>query len=582
MVSSAKKKRRPRDRLSDLPDDILGHVLSFLPAEEAGRAAVLSRRWRRAFDVVQTISFQPLHILSGVEAENRRPIDRVNNALLARRSSGGDAPLRCLRVPIRWYTAPDCYAVDKWLSYALRHGIQELRLETSMQVRSFPDAVEQCCLRGGSKDVGFQHGTNDDYDSDVDSRYNDDDDSDSDDDYDSDYDSAGATPTYDGNTGVPLYAHLPRHRYDVSPELFSCATMRALHLVSCSLPPRLLAPTIRLPSLETLSLANITYTTLQAYDVPRQISAENIQRVISCCPRLADLTLEGCHQITDITVQRLARFALRCCHGVQRVAVDASSERLWAFEYRGRPPAASCFRLGGGAPRVSSVEINICGSKRSRTMDQDRLWEFLVLFAEAAHLQLNVIWNARFDHDGFHALHFPPFHNLTRLELGCRCTDPGAVRRVAGVLRQTPNLTALTIKLCWDKSREVNCRRVLDMPNLSVSCLRERVREMSVEQYHGLKPQKMLLKWLLCAALVVESGHEQRDRPGAADGGGRGAVELGEAEEGAGGVLPCGGEAAALRARTRGRTSRRRLRPPQVPCSANFIDGEPFEIPNQT
>ncbi|KAK1644143.1 hypothetical protein QYE76_061948 [Lolium multiflorum] len=469
MVSSAKKKRRPRDRLSDLPDDILGHVLSFLPAGEAGRAAVLSRRWRRAFDVVQTISFQPLHILSGEEAENRRLIDRVNNALLARRSSGGDAPLRCLRVPIRLYTAPDCYAVDKWLSYALRHGIKELRLETSRQVRSYPDAVEQCCLRGGSKDVGFQHGTNDDYDSDLDSTDYDDDS----DDYDSDYD----------NT---LASH-------------------SLHLVSCSLPPRLLAPTIRLPSLETLSLANITYTTLQAYDVPRQISAENIQRVISCCPRLADLTLEGCHQITDIMVQRLARFALRCCHGVQRVAVDASSETLRAFEYRGRPPAASCFRLGGGAPRVASVKINICGSKRSRTMDQDRLWEFLVLFAEAAHLQLNVICYARFDHDGFHALHFPPFHNLRRLELGCRCTDPRAVRRVAGVLRQTPNLTALMIKLCWDKCRKVNCGRVLDVPNLSVSCLRERVREMSVEQYHGLIPQKMLLKWLLRGALVVES-----------------------------------------------------------------------------
>jgi hypothetical protein len=144
-------------------------------------------------------------------------------------------------------------------------------------------------------------------------------------------------------------------------------------------------------------------------------------------------------------------------------------------------------------------------------VDQDRLWEFLVLFAEAALLQLNVIWNARFDHDGFHALHFPPFHNLTRLELGCRCTDPSAVRRVAGVLRQTPNLTALTIKLCWDKSREVVCRRVLDVPNLSVSCLRERVREMSVEQYHGLIPQKMLLKWLLRGALVVESVSVNKD-----------------------------------------------------------------------
>ncbi|CAL5072276.1 unnamed protein product [Urochloa decumbens] len=37
------------DRLSDLPDGILEHVLSFLPAEDAVRSSVLSRRWRGAW-----------------------------------------------------------------------------------------------------------------------------------------------------------------------------------------------------------------------------------------------------------------------------------------------------------------------------------------------------------------------------------------------------------------------------------------------------------------------------------------------------------------------------------------------------
>ena len=39
---------RQEDRLSDLPDGVLGHVLSFLDAKQAGRAAVLSRRYRYA------------------------------------------------------------------------------------------------------------------------------------------------------------------------------------------------------------------------------------------------------------------------------------------------------------------------------------------------------------------------------------------------------------------------------------------------------------------------------------------------------------------------------------------------------
>ncbi|KAG2609198.1 hypothetical protein PVAP13_4KG019916 [Panicum virgatum] len=45
----------PEDRLTDLPDCVLGHVLSFLDAKQAGRAAVLSRRYRHAFAGVHTV-----------------------------------------------------------------------------------------------------------------------------------------------------------------------------------------------------------------------------------------------------------------------------------------------------------------------------------------------------------------------------------------------------------------------------------------------------------------------------------------------------------------------------------------------
>jgi hypothetical protein len=44
------------DRLSKLKDRALGHVLSFLPAEEAARAALLSSRWRHVFGAVDTVS----------------------------------------------------------------------------------------------------------------------------------------------------------------------------------------------------------------------------------------------------------------------------------------------------------------------------------------------------------------------------------------------------------------------------------------------------------------------------------------------------------------------------------------------
>ncbi|CAM0907760.1 unnamed protein product [Alopecurus aequalis] len=48
----------PRDRISGLPDSVLGHVLSFLPTPEAGRAAALSRRWRYIFGHVHTVTYE--------------------------------------------------------------------------------------------------------------------------------------------------------------------------------------------------------------------------------------------------------------------------------------------------------------------------------------------------------------------------------------------------------------------------------------------------------------------------------------------------------------------------------------------
>ena len=37
------------DRLSSLPDDVIGRILSFLPARQAARTTQLSRRWRRVW-----------------------------------------------------------------------------------------------------------------------------------------------------------------------------------------------------------------------------------------------------------------------------------------------------------------------------------------------------------------------------------------------------------------------------------------------------------------------------------------------------------------------------------------------------
>ncbi|KAM0861860.1 hypothetical protein ACQ4PT_045640 [Festuca glaucescens] len=141
----------------------------------------------------------------------------------------------------------DSCAVDQWLSYALAHGVQELRLQTSTRQH---DMICPLCR-------GHDIGNGRDY-------------SDSDNGSDEEDDQCPNT-------------------YVVPAKLLSCANLRSVHLVSYSLPPLHLPSTIHLPSLETLALSNITYSSASA----------SIQRLITACPGLADLTLEACRQIKD-------------------------------------------------------------------------------------------------------------------------------------------------------------------------------------------------------------------------------------------------------------------------------------------
>ncbi|KAM0860899.1 hypothetical protein ACQ4PT_044025 [Festuca glaucescens] len=343
--------------------------------------------------------------------------------------------------------SPDSCAVDQWHSYALAHGVQELHLQTSTRHHDMICAL--CCGRDtGKGSSGYSNSQKDEY-----------------------------------------------LKHVVPAKLFSCATLRSLHLASCSLPPNLAASTVQLPSLETLALSNISSSVS---------SSASIQQLISGCPRLANLTLEACHQIQDITVDtRLRTFALRCCHSLRRVTVDLSETRV--FEYLGQ--AAPVI---DGPPTNASAKIHICTCSSGKN-DFDSLSGFLLLFVNAKHLHFawpDVTKNPLSDYDDFFTLHFPRFPNLTRLELGSRCAHPRAVDAVAGILRQTPNLTALSLKLGDHESSygAYGPHFAVDVPDVpAVQCLRERVREMSVELYEGANVQRMLLKTLLRGALVLQS-----------------------------------------------------------------------------
>ncbi|WRX29444.1 F-box domain - like 10, partial [Theobroma cacao] len=112
-------------RLNSLPDEIICHIISFLPLQEMIRTSILSRRWRYIF--AQTSSLT-------IDDNDESPSDYVNfrfllfnlaNRVLFSRSRDTIDKF-CLK--FRQYV--DIYhQIDGWLYYALRYGVQELELK---------------------------------------------------------------------------------------------------------------------------------------------------------------------------------------------------------------------------------------------------------------------------------------------------------------------------------------------------------------------------------------------------------------------------------------------------------------------
>ncbi|KAM0842654.1 hypothetical protein ACQ4PT_058229 [Festuca glaucescens] len=318
-----------RDRLSDLPEFLLGHVLSFLPNKQAGRAALLSRHWRHVFSNGHTVSFAERAGARAndwttfyYEAKEKKScsaalLDDVWSALLCRRRCAGThAPLRRFQVAFDSCIGWDRCHVDQWLSYVLRYSIQELNLD--LRFRLGPT----CAHRSGQDREWRRRGG----------------------------------------------------WYDPPSYLFSCTAMRSLRLAYCGLN---LPATIDLPFVHTLRLTGVGG------------SGGSIKRLVASCPRLLDLTLEACGGLDKVFVldRRLRRFALLCCHNLETVDIDASE--LSSLDYCGTPPPESLLCLRGVPEIIPSCTVDFCKVLPDEEAEHARITRFLEKISGAKRLHLH-------------------------------------------------------------------------------------------------------------------------------------------------------------------------------------------------
>jgi len=216
---------------------------------------------------------------------------------------------------------------------------------------------------------------------------------------------------------------------------------------------------------------------------------------------------------------------LRCCHELAAVTVDTSELR--AFEYRGTVPGPSFLTMHVPCRNMSHCTLDFCGEEPASTPELACLGHFLQLFAGVERLHLTL---ARLGCGAFSsALELPAFPALRHLELTGMLPqdDTAGVAAVTRILKRMPSLEMLSLFFLpeleeakgpypndWLDEEGLHAAHklrysrdtVLAAPDNGgeISCLRQKTREINLVHYQGAMAQRLMAKFLLGNAPVVD------------------------------------------------------------------------------
>ncbi|XBI95361.1 hypothetical protein VPH35_031845 [Triticum aestivum] len=457
------KRRRQADRLSALPDEMIQHILSHLPSEEAVRTSALSSRWRDVPARVTTVDLaDPAKGDYGRNNMSEEADDlplcfahKVTGAILGKAPS---APIRTLRLDV---FNPFNNLLDQWIGSAVSSGAEDI----DVKLRYSHLSRRRLCPYGSSERASA------DFEK---------------------YERNGYTKTQN--------------------HLFRCHTLRRLRLTNWRLD---LHGTVSMGSLETLCLARIMD--------PKGL----LQHLLSNCPRLADLTLQECPSLTKITVAsaHLRSFAVICCHHATRIKLSSSC--LQSLHYKGGLPRKSLFKLANHAGVMAlTIEIcqDLSGIGPTEefapaTKLIRRCTKLVCLhlslrpsmayhssFTHAVpclqHLRQLGLQCCLFDDDDIRsvAVLLRDTQNLEVLSLfplGPEIRDEGYLSDSESDIELENNVVEDGV----DYSSQVTDSGFWPM---QISCLDDKLRRINIGMYGGLQLEKMLAKFLLSKAAALE------------------------------------------------------------------------------
>ncbi|KAJ1275095.1 hypothetical protein BS78_05G109900 [Paspalum vaginatum] len=134
------------DRLSELPEDLLRHVLSYLPSREAVQTCVLARRWRHQWKELRS-----LRVTNDKDFYNASDLNKFVNYLLVLRNRSSELDVVDIK---SYYTEltegheweEECRYIDVWIRRALELKVKSLRVCHNSYRILFEESTRMKCL----------------------------------------------------------------------------------------------------------------------------------------------------------------------------------------------------------------------------------------------------------------------------------------------------------------------------------------------------------------------------------------------------------------------------------------------------
>ncbi|KAL1180901.1 hypothetical protein V6Z11_A02G009900 [Gossypium hirsutum] len=132
------------DRISNLPDHIRCHILSFLPIQEAVRTSIISTKWRNLFASISTVDFDT-YLLCGLTDRN---VDSFKNFVDRLLKFPNQLSLDCFRLRgdefDSWNDGDYDFDVSGWICAAVCRGVKEIDLFLDNFCHTLPDLLFTC------------------------------------------------------------------------------------------------------------------------------------------------------------------------------------------------------------------------------------------------------------------------------------------------------------------------------------------------------------------------------------------------------------------------------------------------------